>query len=388
MSPKIGFINGLRGLAIIAVLSHHMFQVPAGAYGVSLFFILSGFVLYLPYTSGKRSIENWSDAKSFYVRRANRLLPLYYFGLIIGFLFLVRKFDADSLLNLCMAGLFVNVFSPTTFFPESNWVFWSLPVEIFYSALFPLLVLATKRFSIRSFVFYAVCAGALIRMFGWSYYANEPVKLYVIIHSIFARLDDFALGMLAAYLFARNDESAADDFLGAFRPYLGLCLILLATTHTSWLPSLAQKFPFQGQILIVYAAMTGTFFNVGSYLIITHLFMAERGLFLSALEVRPLQIIGMMCYSLYCWHQMVQRAMFPNLSIPAENILGWALYYLFLTFLISLLSYRFIEFPRTPAGDLFLLKVGKARRMRPVAAIEKTRSAESAVAQASMSGQS
>jgi peptidoglycan/LPS O-acetylase OafA/YrhL len=389
MTSKIEFINGLRGIAIIAVLSHHMFSVSPGMYGVNLFFILSGFVLYLPYASGKRRLETWSDARAFYVRRASRLLPLYYFGLIIGFLFLVRKFDADSLVNFCMAGFFVNVFSPATFFPESNWVFWSLSIEVIYSALFPLLVLAIKRSSMKSFVILAICAGILIRLVGWSCYANEPVRLYVIVNSILARLDDFALGMLAAYLFAKNHESVVEDSVGAIRPHLGSVLLLLATTHTFWLSDIVQRLPFQEQIIITYAALTNTFFNVGSYLIISHLLLTERGWPTTGLEAKPLQIMGMMCYSFYCWHQMVLRVMFPNVNgIPAENSVEWALYYLFLTSLISLLSYRFIEFPREKAGNLFLLSAANTQRIRPVPASEETRSAESAAAPRSISGQS
>ncbi|RQS08467.1 acyltransferase family protein [Burkholderia sp. Bp8991] len=70
--PRLAEINGLRGIAILAVVWHRLsfVLVPTpprlwgtptelvlwnGWMGVNLFFILSGFVLYLPYAAGKRS---------------------------------------------------------------------------------------------------------------------------------------------------------------------------------------------------------------------------------------------------------------------------------------------------------------------------------------------
>ena len=98
--PRIGFTNGLRGLSILAVIYHHMFaeRTPAGTgairvggltllpyaplangfLGVNLFFILSGFVLYLPYASGRRTMARGEDYRRFYVHRFQRIMPLYY----------------------------------------------------------------------------------------------------------------------------------------------------------------------------------------------------------------------------------------------------------------------------------------------------------------------
>jgi peptidoglycan/LPS O-acetylase OafA/YrhL len=106
---KIGVINGLRGLAIIAVIYQHLlarftphgwhaFEIGSfnlslysflsnGWLGVNLFFFLSGFVLYLPYSAGQRTMGSMVDVWSFYKHRWVRLMPLYYLNLLIALVF-------------------------------------------------------------------------------------------------------------------------------------------------------------------------------------------------------------------------------------------------------------------------------------------------------------
>ncbi|MGL3111472.1 acyltransferase family protein [Bradyrhizobium sp. BR 1432] len=99
-AQKIGAVNGFRGLAILMVILFHLLvpftsSAPAfpgeldpngllaivakhGFLGVNIFFVLSGFVLYLPYRTKKRVIDRLADFPHFYWHRAARLLPLYY----------------------------------------------------------------------------------------------------------------------------------------------------------------------------------------------------------------------------------------------------------------------------------------------------------------------
>src|SRR4051812_44273760 len=96
---RLGAINGLRGLAILAVVYAHAaaYRTPPGWHavhwgeytilpfavlsngwlGVNLFFVLSGFVLFLPYERSSRTMATLSDLKWFYAHRFQRLMPLY-----------------------------------------------------------------------------------------------------------------------------------------------------------------------------------------------------------------------------------------------------------------------------------------------------------------------
>src|SRR5436853_2744435 len=86
-------IDGLRAIAALWVVFFHIHafssaqfpQIPgfdfflrSGSTGVSLFLVLSGFCLYLPFAAGK---QGRFKTGSFFVRRARRLLPAYYCSL-------------------------------------------------------------------------------------------------------------------------------------------------------------------------------------------------------------------------------------------------------------------------------------------------------------------
>lgn len=79
-------LNGLRGLSILAVLAHHsagqlawlpMSRYERGFLGVDLFFVISGFLI-VTLLLRERSSTGQISLKQFYIRRALRILPLYY----------------------------------------------------------------------------------------------------------------------------------------------------------------------------------------------------------------------------------------------------------------------------------------------------------------------
>lgn len=122
VQTRLGTLNGLRGFACLSILFYHSFlnglvqvdvapkfEVPFYPFyiwpltwlsnaisGVDLFFVLSGFVLYLPYCPESRSFDLssfWNFIKScetFYKSRCERLLPLYFFSLAVFVLFWVN----------------------------------------------------------------------------------------------------------------------------------------------------------------------------------------------------------------------------------------------------------------------------------------------------------
>lgn len=146
------FLDGLRFLAAVWVFLFHFgrnhmpeslnFLKPlanTGAWGVSFFFVLSGFVLmeaYSPFFSGT---PNLRKALAFGVIRWLRLAPVYYVVLVV-FLLLYGLVLSESvtwsefLLHLTMTQAWFHNTALSLNFPA-----WSLSCEIFYYGLFPVL---------------------------------------------------------------------------------------------------------------------------------------------------------------------------------------------------------------------------------------------------------
>jgi len=85
------------------------------------------------------------------------------------------------------------------------------------------------------------------------------------------------------------------------------------------------------------AGFFSLFLNVGLLLFATRVVTAFKGVS-SALEFRPLQMLGLMCYSIYVWHGIILKQV--GHSTDALFLGSYAVIVLF----ISFLTYRFVEF--------------------------------------------
>jgi peptidoglycan/LPS O-acetylase OafA/YrhL len=155
---RIPTLNAVRGIAACAVVVQHSFQQhigagspsPAGAiglwlgaWGVALFFVLSGFCIHLP--QARRIAEGETSVRwgLFVKRRAWRLLPTHYAALAVAAV--VGCFTSSALLSRpTVAALLSHVFMVHTLsaatFGSINAVFWSIAVEVHFYATYPILL--------------------------------------------------------------------------------------------------------------------------------------------------------------------------------------------------------------------------------------------------------
>jgi peptidoglycan/LPS O-acetylase OafA/YrhL len=115
-----------------------------GAYGVSVFFVLSGMLLSLPFWKAYRQGAAFPPIGHYVRRRAARIVPGFYASLVVSFVVSLVIFpDAPAQYLRLLAGMtFTAGFFPLTFFPtESNGPLWSISLEVFSYVLMPLFML-------------------------------------------------------------------------------------------------------------------------------------------------------------------------------------------------------------------------------------------------------
>jgi peptidoglycan/LPS O-acetylase OafA/YrhL len=338
---RLPLIDILRGVAILMVIYHHLYgdniTVPGwhgfwigdipffpftilsnGFQGVALFFILSGFVLSLPYFSGRRHMQNWSDARQFYRRRFWRLYPLFAVAVLFGMLFIHREPTmALAVKNgfMMLSGLFV--FSRELFMPPYNWVLWTLGLELWFSLLLPPLLLIARRIGVVRLAVCAVIFSILYRISTTMVQWHPPGGWE---GGLLARLDDFAIGILLAYCFLQKGRLSSNTLVvGALSLIAGFILGDLVRL---------------GAISVSYGPLRNLLVSTGFFLLILALLQRP---FPAWRPLRALQTIGVACYSVYVWHGILMRAMHPQ-----ENT-ARLLTYLLCLGIISAVSYRVIE---------------------------------------------
>lgn len=184
-----------------------------GDFGVDLFFVLSGFVMYI--TAKKPSVNWWS----FFVRRLMRVVPAYWFFsliLVVLVLWVPDTFPNNKFTALSLTKSFL-------FIPHHNpagigvrpllTVGWTLNYEILFYILFSACILLTKRYA-------ALLCGFLIIIFLLVFIKQDDV-LFHIIKSPLMLL--FILGLLVGWANEKfNLLEKQSVFLGGLSLFLAL----------------------------------------------------------------------------------------------------------------------------------------------------------------------
>lgn len=357
-ATKIGAVNGLRGIAILMVVMHHLFipYTPLHALhpgeidseglfaifinyawlGVHIFFVLSGFVLHLPYCMKRRSMATHTDVLAFYAHRARRLLPLYYIVVLVTMSLHAKNVAGSSAWYLEFASLLstLYIFSPRGFMPPSNVVLWSVSVEIWFSLLFPFFVLAIERWRMVRVLLATMAVGALFVIAGKQIPVERIGEFRPFTMGIFAACQEFLLGMLACQLYV---ASLSDS---ALRSRLFRLLVPgIAVTIVSF------YFMQRGGLWLGLRIANGMMFNIGFTLLLLGVLSGPSPL-RWLLQTWPLQVVGCMCYSIYAWHGIMMNEMIPPETARLADTMRLLLPYLAVTLALSILSYRYIEFGR------------------------------------------
>jgi peptidoglycan/LPS O-acetylase OafA/YrhL len=345
-------LDGVRALAFLLVFDIHMNHAgvwgdgnnpwisaffSVGRTGVTLFFILSGFLLFLPYTQALLFEKDWPPPKIYYIRRILRIFPAYFFSL-----FILVMFTQPSFIQPHNWGLLVHFLTFTMGFSNSgliNGPYWTLAVEFQYYLILPLIALGILGLTrlVRPEKRLWVIVGSLFAMIIWglvtdyygAYFVSHPdqtfliprpllnVVLFVVYgdHSKF--LEDFAVGMLIAvgYLSIMNSPRK-DLYLLRMRRLLPWPLILFIALFV-YVAMANYTLPFVPRVLQFQSVPWINEFSFAlcyGYLVTTVLFNRPGGWLVRMFSWTPLRWLGLISYSLYIWHRPLIQVLAANLG--------------------------------------------------------------------------
>lgn len=328
-------LDGVRALAILLVLVYHWFPegqginvMPNGPIGVTLFFVLSGYLI-SNILMEQQTLGTFARSfKNFVVRRALRIFPIYF--LVLLGLSVLQRFSVVVNTDFYEhPGYYWTYLVNYWIELHGNWAdalspYWSLSVEEQFYLLWPLcMLLLATRFR-AYFLWFTVFFGVVYRYFSVHVYGGLGV-------SMFSCVDTFAWGALLAHYLRAGRVSEMRLWIMRLIIPVGFCFLMLCLKHTD--ADLVKQLFFRTFTSLVSVALL--------------FFAMQSGNFSRALSVKPLRLIGQMSYGLYLYHMVVPDLFFQlmarlGIEVP---VLPFNLVPMGVLGLSAYLSYRLIELP-------------------------------------------
>ncbi|KZS48123.1 hypothetical protein AWU65_20420 [Paenibacillus glucanolyticus] len=314
-----------------------------GHTGVSLFFVISGFLLSMSWVN-KREI----NLKQYYINRLIRILPLYYISLV--FFITVQK--VGELSGVIPYFLFLhNTGITKADLGDAAGIYWSLGPEVHFYIILPFLML---YFNNKKILYGLILISLIIK------------SVFPLGDSIFGRIDQFLIGVLACDIYFNKFKKITIQQWKAWTAFLlasiGLIILL------KYLSSLG------GYKAIPASTTLYTFYRTGEALLwatILVSFMLIKSK-LKIIVTNPMTtVIGLCSYSVYIWHYLiifVLKDYRMNFHLVFQNLFGEHLNIEFLVYstfiilpvvlLVAFASYLYIERP------FLLLKKGHSKKVK------------------------
>jgi peptidoglycan/LPS O-acetylase OafA/YrhL len=294
-------LTGLRFIAAFLVVLHHFGKPPSahferfvrnvldhGFVAVTLFFILSGFILTYSYMSHEGSLK--TSKRNFWVARFARIYPVYLAGILIAAPLALQEIRQmggaspwmDTSLFAAAALTLVQSWSSLASMVW-NPPGWSLSDEAFFYLLFPfvappILKLKSRSLLVVALVFWIASlagplAGLVSAHFDHTFWSNNPL----------VRLPEFLLGIALGKFWLTRKCGDFDRYL----PYIATASALLLVAFLS------------------LDAPESVFMNGATaplMMALIYSLACGRGVLAWCLSTRPMVLLGEASYSLYLFH--------------------------------------------------------------------------------------
>lgn len=350
-------IDGLRAIAVLAVVSFHAFPywVKGGFVGVDIFFVISGFLISTIIFS---SLEHGDFSfREFYARRVKRIFPALLLVLVACYLFgwfaLLAKEYEQLGKHIAAGASFISNFTlwnEAGYFDNSGETkpllhLWSLGIEEQFYIVWPLLLWFAWKKRIDPF---KACLLVILVSFGVNA-ATINGQAVAAFYSPFSRFWELSCGSLLAYFLLYRHERFPEtnqNFATLFKKFgfshisnyrvstwlnviawSGVFLVILAVlllSRDKLFPGWWALLPTVGACLILAAGPTAWF----NRRILSNNFLVK---------------IGLISYPLYLWHwPLLAFARIVEGQTPAKEVrIGAVL----ISIALAWLTYRFIEKP-------------------------------------------
>lgn len=368
MNHKIYFPNldALRSVAALFVLFSHIISEPLtryypdaywltnpvtqffivnGGFGVQVFFSLSGFLItYLLLSEIKET--NRFNLKNFYIRRLLRIWPVYF--VVIFFVFIIYSFlkqlvgndspiHESALMYVLFLGNFdlIRILSDTTLYANGMLaVTWSVSVEEQFYLVWPLAIIAVGFIRIKYLILSVMGMGMMFMFL--SYDDSRTLYYHTVSNFLF-----LGTGAMVAYLQIFQHKKLN---------------ILLSMSKQKWLTlivSLLIVLIFTKEPLFSMSYGPPVYLLFVSMFLFCFLLISTENL-QSPFEIRNIPFLVHMAkytYGLYMYHRiagfMLMTLMYKVLKVDQTFFtdLGVVFLQFIFTFLMAIVSYRFIEKP-------------------------------------------
>ena len=347
-SPNAGHnhaLDGLRFFAFLLVFFFHALQwspwgnwpfIRFGFLGVPIFFVLSGFLIggiLLDLKDKQRpGFGLGAKLKTFYIRRALRIFPVYYLFIAILALLLAMSGRPDPVATDSVFWHLAYLTNFRSFFAGMDHIrqghFWSLAVEEHFYLLAPLVVLLARPRTLVGLLALVITAVAAAR---WSIYAAGSARDFWVLSPM--QFDLLGLGIATAIIERKGRFLGIDARMLRWLGIAGAVFFVLF---------IRRYYLGRPGIGIWYATFGPLSLGVVTAALVLTLWQRPSWLVSRCFGLRPFAYFGQISYGLYLFH---------------PNCIGWSSHYfgrsnlvsawvgLFVTFAAAMLSWHIFEKP-------------------------------------------
>lgn len=358
-------IEGLRAIAALGVLVFHVWDeatpgpnqppiagdVAANVFGntrigVTLFFVLSGFLLYRPFAGAAIRGAGTPSIRRYLINRALRILPAYWAVLAVAALTVDRELlakPAQLVANLLLVQNYVPSAQPVGFSPLGVGPAWSVVIEVSFYLALPLLALLALYLAarLRNRVAAAVTPPAVMLLIGVAAHVAYRLDDHTLGRTwgkflIFNYADWFAVGMFLAVARILWEDGRL-PMPRWWKPAAVVAAVLMTIV--------SAKLWFQGTLYWnEYQAIVAVAIGLTLTLVVL---VDSRARLVRTLDWRPLVLTGLASYSIFLWNDPVVRALRDH-GLQAESAGGFVVslaVVLAVVGILSTLTYLYVERP-------------------------------------------